>query len=132
MWATMLSMQLSLLSSFARYLPATQLAESAPAGRVWYTSWAASDWANCLAFNLPPPHSVERLTGDANNERLLTVLRNSRAVAIIWEREYADLVAKDHSLKIMAQAETFGHGGVNVKILRYPKRERLLVIGHDQ
>lgn len=132
MWATMLSMQLSLLPSFAPYLPAPQLAESAPAGRVWHTSWAASDWANCLAFNLPPPHTVERLTGDANNERLLTVLRNdSRAVAVIWEREYADLVAKDHSLKIMAQAETYGHGGLNVKMLRYVKRERLLVVGHD-
>jgi len=132
MWVTILGMQLSLLPGFARYLPAPQLAESAPADRVWYTSWAASDWANSLAFSLPPPHTVERLTGDANNERLVTVFQSDpRAVAVIWEREYADLVAKDHSLKIMAQAETFGHGGVNVKMLRYPKRERLLVVGHD-
>jgi 4-amino-4-deoxy-L-arabinose transferase-like glycosyltransferase len=132
MWATVLAMQCSLLPSFARYLPATQLAASVPAGSVLYTSWAASDWANCLAFNLALPHRVERLIGDSNNERLLLVLKSeSKSIAVVREGEYASLVAQDPALKILAQAETFGHGGLSLNMIRAPRRERLLLIGHD-
>ncbi len=132
MWATILTMQCSLLPSFTRYLPATQLAASVPAGSVLYTSWAASDWANCLAFNLPLPHRVERLIGDRNNERLLLVLKSeSKSVAVVRESEYASLVAQDPALEILAQAETFGHGGLSLNMIRSPRRERLLLVGRD-
>ena len=130
-WATMLTMQWSLLPSFARYLPATQLAAAVPAGSVVYTSWSASDWANCLEYNLPPPHRVERLIDDGNNLRLQTALKSDpESVAIIWEREYATLSSQQPTLKILAQVETFGHGGLSLKIIRDPQRERLLVVGH--
>jgi hypothetical protein len=131
-WATILSMQLVLLPAFVRYLPAAQLAASTLAGKVVYTSWAANDWANCVAFNLPQPHRVERLIGDANNQRLQLVLRNeSNSIAIIRESEYANLLIQDPALKILAQAETFGHGGLSLKMVREPRRERLLLVGHD-
>ena len=131
--ATTLSMHVALLPAFSRYLPTAHLASTVPANRVWHTSWTASDWANDLAFNLPPPHRVERLIGDSNNERLLDVLKNDqRAVAVIWEREFANLGERDHSLRIFSEAETFGRGGVTFKMLRQPKRERLLIIGHDR
>src|SRR6266542_751710 len=131
MWATILTTQLALLPAFTRYLPATQLAARVPSDRIWYTSWAASDWANCIAFNLAPPHRVERLVGDAGNERLLAALKNdSRAVVVIWEREYAELATKDPELRVLAQAETYGRGGLNLKMVRQPRRERLMLVGH--
>ena len=130
-WAAILTLQWAWLPPFARYLPAAQLAASVPAGSGLYTSWAASDWANCLAFNLPAPHRVERLVGDRNNERLRFVLRNeSNSIAVIRESEYASLVAQDPALKILAQAETFGHGGLSLNMIRDPRRERLLLVGH--
>jgi 4-amino-4-deoxy-L-arabinose transferase-like glycosyltransferase len=131
MWATLLTMQVALLPAFARYLPATQLAASVPVGRTVYTSWGASDWANCLAFNLPPPHKVERLIADSHNERLVLGLKGeSKSVAVVRESEYSSLVARDPSLKILAQAETFGHGGLSLNMIRAPRRERLLLVGH--
>jgi 4-amino-4-deoxy-L-arabinose transferase-like glycosyltransferase len=131
--ATILSMECAFLPAFARYLPSTQLAAGVPADRVWYTSWAASEWANSLAFNLAPPHRVERLIGDINNQRLQDVLKNDPvAVAVIWEREYAGLAENDPGLSIIAQAETFGHGGLSLNMIRHPKRERLLVVRHDR
>jgi 4-amino-4-deoxy-L-arabinose transferase-like glycosyltransferase len=130
-WATILTIQLALLPAFVRYLPATQLAASVPAGSILFTSRAASDWANCIAYNLPPPHKVERLAGDANNEVLRAALRSdAKSVAVIWEREYASLALQDSSLKILARVETFGHGGLSLKIIRDPRAERLLVVGH--
>ncbi len=131
MWATILTMQWALLPVFVRFLPARQLAASVPAGSVLYTSWAANDWANCFAYNLPPPHRVERLIGDANNERLRAALKSdTKSVAIIWEREYEGLASREPSLKILARAETFGHGGLRLKMIRDPRREGLLVVGH--
>lgn len=130
-WATILAIQLALLPAFVRYLPATQLASSVPAGSILFTSWAASDWANCLAYNLPPPHRVERFIGDANNERLLAALKgDTKSVAIIREREYEGLASLEPALKILARAETFGHGGLSLRMVRDPRRERLLVVGH--
>ena len=132
MWLTFLTMQWALLPAFVSYLPATRLAAGVPAGRALYTSQAASDWANCLAFNLPAPHKVERLNGDSGNERLLASLKNSESVAVIRESEYADLIVRDPLLRILAQAETFGHGGLSLNMIRDPRRERLLLIGHDR
>lgn len=131
-WATILSLQLILLPAFVRYLPTAQLAASIPDGRVVYTSRDADEWASSLAFNLPSPYSVERLTGDVDDQKLLDILeRDPRAAAVIWEREYAGLVGKDRALKILAQVETYGHGGLSLNMIRHPQRQRLFLVGHD-
>jgi hypothetical protein len=132
-WLTFLTMQLALLPAFMSYLPAPRLAAGVPAGSTVYASQAVTDWANCIAFNLPAPHKVERMIGDAGNERLLATLQiDSESVAVIRESEYASLIMKDPSLKVIAQAETFGHGGLSLNVMRDPRRERLLLVGHDQ
>jgi 4-amino-4-deoxy-L-arabinose transferase-like glycosyltransferase len=131
MCATILAMQLALMPAFVRYLPATRVAAGVPAGSVPYTSSATSDWANGLAFNLPAPHRVDRFTGDPNNERLLAALKNDpKSVAIIREGEYECLASQEPALKILARVETFGHGGLSLKMVHDPRRERLLVVGH--
>jgi hypothetical protein len=129
-WATMFTLQLTLTPHFARYLPATQLAAAVPAQSILYTSQRSVDWANSLAFNLPPGHSVERLIGDVDNAQLLMALQNNaRAVAVVGEREFAGLLQKNPSLKILAEAETYGHGGLNLNMWRHPQPERLLLVG---
>jgi 4-amino-4-deoxy-L-arabinose transferase-like glycosyltransferase len=133
MWATFLALQWVLLPAFVRYLPSTRLAAAAPAGSALCTSQAASDWANSIAFNLPAPHRVERLTGDTENKQLLAALKNdSRAIAVIRESEYANLLAQDSGLKVIARAETFGHGGLSLNVIRDAERETLLLVGHDR
>jgi 4-amino-4-deoxy-L-arabinose transferase-like glycosyltransferase len=130
MWVTFITMQWVFLPAFAGYLPAARLAVAAPAGSALFTSPAASDWANCIAFNLPAPHKVERFMGDNGDERLLAALKNdSKAVAVVRESEYANLLVRDPSLRILGQSETFGHGGLSLKMIRDPRRERLLLIG---
>jgi len=132
-WLTFLTMQWALLPAFVSYLPAPRLAAGVPAGRTLYSSQAVNDWANCIAFNLPAPQRVERMIGDTGNERLLATLHiDSESVAVIRESEYADLLVRDPSLRIIAQAETFGHGGLSLNMIRDPRRERLLLIGHDR
>lgn len=131
MWATFLAEQLIMLPPFVPYLPAPRLAAATPFGSVLYTSHAASDWANDIAFNLPPPHKVERLTDDTWNKGLLAALESdSKSIAVVTESEYKNLWAQDPNLRIIAQAETFGHGGLSLNLIRNPKRERLLLIGH--
>jgi len=49
----------------------------------------------------------------------------------IWEREYDDLITMDSTIRVLAQAGTYGHGGLSLKLLRNPKRETLFLIGHD-
>jgi hypothetical protein len=96
-------------------------------------SRTAGDWANCFAFSLPPPHKVERLTDDVDDQRLLTTLKSDpRSVAVIRESEYARLTVVAPGLKIIAQAETFGHGGLSLNMIRNPRREHLLLITHDR
>jgi len=132
-WATILSMQLTLLPSFVRYLPATVLAANVPVNSILYTSWETSGWANCFVFNLRSQDRVERLIGDANNEKLLAVLKNDpKAVAIVGDREYLKLAGNIPELRILAEAETFGRGGLSWKKISDPKRERLLLIGHGR
>jgi 4-amino-4-deoxy-L-arabinose transferase-like glycosyltransferase len=129
---TILTMQLILLPAFVRFLPATQLAANVPVGSTVYTSSQASDWANCLAFNLAAPRRVERLSGDNDNSRLLFALqRDPKSVAVVRDSEYANLLAQDPLLRIVAQADTFGHGGLSLKLVRDPRRERLVLIGHS-
>ncbi len=131
-WATIMSMQLILLPAFLRYQPTPQLAARIPAGRVVYTSRAADEWASGVAFNLPAPHAVERLIGDIDDQKLLDVLKSDpRAVAIIWEREYASLVKTDPALKVLADIETYGHGGLSLNLIRNPARQHLYLVGHD-
>jgi 4-amino-4-deoxy-L-arabinose transferase-like glycosyltransferase len=132
MWLTFVTMQWALLPAFVGYLPATRLAAAVPAGSAVYTSSGASDWANGIAFNLPAPHNVERLIGDKGNEELVSALKSdAKSVAIIRQSEYATLLSEDPSLKIIGQAETFGHGGLSLNLIRNPRRERLLLVGHD-
>lgn len=138
MWATVLTLQIILVPAFAQFLPATHLVSHVPLGSVLYTSRAANDWANSLAFNLPPPHLVERVSGElkdqkGNNDKLLAALGSDpRAVAVIWEREYGGLVQKDPALQIIAEVEAYGHGGLSLNLIRNPERQRLLLVGHDQ
>jgi 4-amino-4-deoxy-L-arabinose transferase-like glycosyltransferase len=130
MAATMLSMELALLPAFTGYLPVTKVVQSA-ANQVWYTSGKATDWANDLAFNLPATLSVVRLGADDNNEGLRQVLKNNpRAVVLVRQRDVAGLLESDPTLKILAEAETYRHGGITLKMLRKPERDRLLVVGH--
>jgi 4-amino-4-deoxy-L-arabinose transferase-like glycosyltransferase len=132
-WLTFITTQSALLPAFVSYLPATRLAAGVPAGRTLYISQAVTDWANCIAFNLPASHKVERMIGDNGNERLLATLKiDSESVAVMRESEYADLIVRDPCLRILAQAETFGHGGLSLNMMRDPRRERLLLIGHDR
>jgi hypothetical protein len=70
------------------------------------------------------------LAGDADNQRLLATLKSDpKSVAVIIESEYQTLLGLDPGLKIIAQSETFGHGGLSLNMIRNPKRERLLLIG---
>lgn len=130
-WATILSLQLSLLPSFVRYLPTAQLAAKVPAGRAVYSSCSANDWASGLEFSLASPHRVERLIDDVDNQRLSYVLNsNWQAVAIVWEREYQRLAERDPGLKILAESDTYSHGGLSSSLIRNPQRQRLLLVGH--
>ncbi|MEK6335068.1 MAG: glycosyltransferase family 39 protein [Acidobacteriota bacterium] len=129
--ATVLSLQLSLLPAFVRYLPTAQLAARVPSGRAIYSSASASDWASGLSFSITSPNTVERLVGDLKNQKLAAVLAGDpRAVALIWEHEYQDLRKRDPALRILAETETFPHGGLSVNLIRNPQRQRLLLVGH--
>jgi 4-amino-4-deoxy-L-arabinose transferase-like glycosyltransferase len=133
MWATFLAAQWILAPAFVHYLPAPRLAAATPFGSALYTSHAASDWANDIAFNLPPPHKVERLTDDTWNKGLLDALESdSKSIAVVTESEYKNLWAQNPNLRIIAQAETFGHGGLSLNLIRNPNRQRLLLIGRDR
>ena len=130
--AMLLTLQMTVGRRFAHSLPVPQLVSSVPAGRAWFTSAGASDWANDVAFNLPAPHQVERLI-DSDDAKLSEILKMDRnAVALIREREYQSLVAKDPEIKILAMGDTYGHGGMNLKMLIHPQRETLFVIGHER
>ncbi len=131
-WAIMLTMQWTLMPILANYLPAARLAASVPADAVIYTSSDAAEWASDMAFNLAPQSKVERLDGDLNGSRLQAVLQeNSRAVALVREREYLMLRERGAQLKVLAEGETFGHGGLSWNRLRNVKRDRLLLIIKD-
>jgi 4-amino-4-deoxy-L-arabinose transferase-like glycosyltransferase len=130
-WATILTAEIALMPAFARYFAVTELTRAAASDRVWYTSSATSNWANDLAFNLAAPNRVTRLLADVNNEQLLAALESdSRAVAVIWEREYNELAARGR-VRVLASAETFGHGGLNLKLLRRPEPDRLLLVARS-
>jgi hypothetical protein len=123
----MLSLELTLLPAFTHFLPTKALVSAVPGNRVWFTSPAARDWANDLAFNLPAGSKVERSVED--EATILKTLREERdAVVLVREGDYANL-DRDGPLKLFIRAETFGHAGLGLRMLRNPEREVLLVIG---
>jgi 4-amino-4-deoxy-L-arabinose transferase-like glycosyltransferase len=129
-WVTVISLQWFFLPDVRTFLPASRIAAAVPAGSLLYTSRAASDWANDIAFNLPPQHRVVRFT-DSDNQGLAAKLKSEPgSTAVVRESEYAALLVTDPSLKIIAQADTFGHGGLSLNLIRNPRRDRLLLIGH--
>jgi 4-amino-4-deoxy-L-arabinose transferase-like glycosyltransferase len=131
MWGTFISMQWFSLPSIRDFLPGAPIAAAVPAGSLLYTSHAASDWANDIAFNLRAQHRVERLVEDTDNQRLLATLKSDpKSVAVVRASEYAALLVADPGLEIIAQAETFGHGGLRLNVIRNPRRDSLLLIGH--
>ena len=130
--AIIFTLQMTAGRRFVRFLPVSQLVSSVPAGRAWFTSSGATDWANDIAFNLPPPHTVERLLV-SDDAKLAEILKtNPDAVVLVREHEYQSLAAKDPEIKILATGESYGHGGVSLKMLLYPQRETLFVIGHER
>lgn len=132
-WATILTAEIALMPAFARYLAVSQLTSAVASDRVWYTSPATSNWANDIAFNLSASDRVTRLLADTNNEQVLTALEaDPRAVVVICEREYHELARRDRAIQVLASAETFGHGGLNLKLLRNPSPQRLLVVTRSE
>ena len=130
--AIVLILQMTVGRRFARFLPVAQLVSSVPASRAWFVSAGASDWANDIAFNLPPPHTVDRLI-DSDDAKLAEILKiHPNAVVLVREREYQSLTAIDPEIKILATGETYGHGGMTLKMLLHPQRETLFVIGHER
>lgn len=127
--ATLISIELALLPAFTKLLPGANLASSLP-GRVWITSFKASGWANDIAFNLPPPHEVERAAVKNDAPILNTWLQNPNAIALIEEAEFLTLREHDSSLRILGRTETFGHGGVTLRLLLRPERKILFLVGH--
>jgi 4-amino-4-deoxy-L-arabinose transferase-like glycosyltransferase len=97
-----------------------------------FTSRAASDWANTLAFHLPPDRKVTRLVADRDDARLKEVLqREPQAVVLLEEKEYERLLAGGFRLRTLAEAETLGHGGLSLNLLRHPKMPRLRVVSSE-
>jgi 4-amino-4-deoxy-L-arabinose transferase-like glycosyltransferase len=127
--ATFVGIEFALLPAFTRFQPAVSLVNST-SGRTWITSNKAGGWANDLAFNLPPPHHVERIAVKDDTPRLIEFLTTPNTVALIAESDFLALQQYDTSLRILRRAETFGHGGVTQKLLLRPEREILVVVGH--
>lgn len=133
-WALLLIYGLTLAPALARYNPVERLAASVPAGggaRV-YTSYAASGWANTLAFHLPHGMRVTRLINDRDGSELQELLKRDReAVVLLKEADYERLKAGGVALRSLAEGETLGHGGLTTDLLRRPSAERLLLVQGD-
>jgi hypothetical protein len=124
------SLQLVARHRLNSFLPAQQLVASVPSGRTWLISSGAKEWADDVAFNLPPPHNVDRNRGSVESALLEILKSDAKTVALVREHEYVKFAATDPQLKILASGETYGHGGVTWKMLMHPQRERLLVVGY--
>ena len=125
------ALQLSAGRRFDHFLPAPQLVASVPPGRSWSISSGAKEWANDIAFNVPPPHEVDRSLARDETALVEFLQRDRNAVALVSEREYVKLAAADSQLKILVSGETYGHGGVTLKMLMHPQLQRLFVVGHE-
>ena len=124
---TFLATEYALLPVFSNYLIVSRLVAAAP-DRVWIVSNAVKAWADDLAFNLRAPHRIE----GADREDFAKILRSDRnAVLLVNELEMRFVLQNDPSLKILATAETYGHGGITIKMLRRPQRESFYLIGRN-
>ncbi|MCA1557280.1 MAG: hypothetical protein LC731_01925, partial [Acidobacteria bacterium] len=132
-WIVLLLHQLTLAPALSRYQPVERLAASIPrtASHV-YTSYAASDWANTLTFHLPEGTRITRLIKDKSGEEIQEILKHEgEAIVLIKEEEFERLISGGLSLRTLAEAETLGHGGLTIKLLRRPVLERLRVVQSD-
>jgi hypothetical protein len=128
-WFTLLIHEVRLAPALARYQPVERLAQSIPAGARVYTSFAANDWANTLAFHLPAGRRVTRLDLDRDAVRLREILLGEPgAVVLMKEEEARPLMESGIPLRVLAAGETFGHGGLTLNTLRRPVRGRLLMV----
>jgi 4-amino-4-deoxy-L-arabinose transferase-like glycosyltransferase len=97
-----------------------------------FTSRAGSDWANTLAFHLPPDRKVTRLAADRDDAQLKEVLEQEpQAVVLLEEKEYERLLQSGFRLRTLAEAETLGHGGISLSLLRNPKMPRLRIVRRE-
>ncbi|HEX8745898.1 MAG TPA: glycosyltransferase family 39 protein [Pyrinomonadaceae bacterium] len=129
-WSLLLLYGLTLAPALAKYNPLEGLAASVPqSSRSVYTSYSTSDWANTLAFHLPPGTKVTRLINDRDGTELQELLtRDAEAVVLLKEVDYARLKASGIPLRPLAEGESYGHGGITFDLLRRPVAERLLVV----
>lgn len=135
LWCALLLYSWMIVPALSRYQPVERLAKSVPATALHvYTSYAASNWANALAFQLPPGTKVTRLVSDRDGAELKQALEHEpNAVALIKDEEYERLLACGVPLRSLAEGETMGHGGVSMKLLEKPLVERLRVVqGYSQ
>ena len=129
-WLVLLLHEWALAPALSRYQPIERFSASIPATatRV-YTSYAASDWANTLTFHLPTGTKVTRLVTDRDGAMLQEVLKNEPNVFVLLkEEEYERLRASGISLRVVAEGETLGHGGLTINMLRRPVPERLRIV----
>lgn len=132
-WLILLLHEWTLAPALSSYQPIEKFAATITAqeARV-YTSPAASDWANTLAFHLPPGQIVTRITSDVDDAQLKEVLQQEpHAVVLLTEEEFERLQASGLSLRSIAEGETLGHGGLTLKLLRQPKLDRLKVVARQ-
>lgn len=134
-WLLLLWHEGVLAPALSRYQPVESFAASIqPMGAHIYTSPAASDWANTLAFHLPPGQTVTRMAADAGDAKLEEILQHEpRTIVLIKEEEYERLLASGIRLRSLAEGETLGHGGLTLNLLRRPRLERLRIVqGQDE
>ncbi|HYO91300.1 MAG TPA: glycosyltransferase family 39 protein, partial [Pyrinomonadaceae bacterium] len=75
-WTLLMLYGLTLAPALSRYNPLERLAASVPQGSSnVYTSYAASDWANTLAFHMPHGVKVTRLVKDKEGAELQELLK---------------------------------------------------------
>lgn len=129
-WLVLLLYEWTLTPALSRYQPIERFSASIPAqeARI-YTSPAASDWANTLAFHLPSGTIITRIASDADDSRLKDVLRHEpNAVVLLKDEEFERLKASGISMHQLAEGESLGHGGLTLKLLRQPKLDRLKLV----
>ncbi|HKS30370.1 MAG TPA: glycosyltransferase family 39 protein [Pyrinomonadaceae bacterium] len=129
-WTVLMLYGLTLLPALSGYNPLERLAAVVPhESRSVYTSYGASNWANTLTFHLPQGTKVTRLINDKEGTELQELLRDDAdVVALINEAEYVRLKAVGIPLRVLAEGETLGHGGITSDLLRSPSTERLLIV----
>lgn len=129
-WFMLLLHEWTLAPALSRYQPVSRLAHEIPAQSSIYTSSAASDWANTLAFHLSPEQKVTRLDSSKDGPQLREIFeREPHAVVLLKQEELDRLRASGLSLRTLSEGETLGHGGLTARdLLRRPALERLIIV----